>query len=448
MNIEADSIRQSLNVFLEKKRDGFPRLFFISNEEIMTIFGKAEQIIDQLIEGTPQAFLVQLFEGIDKLNVDPKTKRIVSMVSKQGEEIRFSKEIDTNENPEMWLRNLETMMAYTLKEKMINCFEDMDLDIPLVPQEVKPFKDHCETMKSLQREVDPVTLSEWVHNFPGQCLYTSMQIWFTMKVESIFEGANKRRFMVIRQRQTMRDKMGQRYNEDETDEYDLKLEEPVPKVEDVKETTEEEDSDYSSEETAERIRQEKEMKAKLEAIAKANEPVERIYLTPLERLMRYAERFLVTPGHHPNKQFSYLTSTIKQKTEILAELLCTPLEQHVRSSAVGLITALVYQRDLSDKMNKQRIYKETDFDWQLAYKMKFHGLEEATAQLDGMVKWNTDMKEDYIQAKKEPRKISIEFDLLDCKKWYGFEYLGNCPRLVVTPLTERCQRALLIALQY
>lgn len=39
-------------------------------------------------------------------------------------------------------------------------------------------------------------------------------------------------------------------------------------------------------------------------------------------------------------------------------------------------------------------------------------------------------------------------DVLQFKNDYGFEYLGNCQRLVVTPLTERCQRALLVAMQF
>ena len=51
-------------------------------------------------------------------------------------------------------------------------------------------------------------------------------------------------------------------------------------------------------------------------------------------------------------------------------------------------------------------------------------------------------------GKYETQKLDVEFEVFGHVRRYGFEYLGNCPRLVVTPLTERAQRSLLVALQY
>ncbi|GFH19489.1 uncharacterized protein HaLaN_16442, partial [Haematococcus lacustris] len=80
----------------------------------------------------------------------------------------------------------------------------------------------------------------------------------------------------------------------------------------------------------------------------------------------------------------------------------------------ALITVDVHARDVMQELVEAKIERPTDFEW--VSRLRYY--------------WRDDVYVDMVQA-------SIS---------YGYEYLGNTPRLVITPLTDRCYMTLMSAM--
>ena len=105
------------------------------------------------------------------------SKRLEGMSSKLGEQIDFSTSIPTTGVfPEKWLKNLESRIALELKRNLFFCFEQMDLDLPVFPEEKDETtkKNWLKKTKNTVRSVDGPTMEAWISKFPAQCLYISV----------------------------------------------------------------------------------------------------------------------------------------------------------------------------------------------------------------------------------------------------------------------------------
>jgi hypothetical protein len=94
-NADCESIRSGLMDYLEKKRGQFARLFFLSNEELIDIFGKGADLIESMLEEGSKGFITNIFEGIDQVRINELDLFITHMISKDGEEVALVKQVMT-----------------------------------------------------------------------------------------------------------------------------------------------------------------------------------------------------------------------------------------------------------------------------------------------------------------------------------------------------------------
>ena len=107
-----------------------------------------------------------------------------------------------------------------------------------------------------------------------------------------------------------------------------------------------------------------------------------------------------------------------------------PLKPLERQTMGALIVLDVHAKDVIVNMIQSRVEHINDFEW--------------TKQLRYYWEERTERDKDIYNG--EDTGFDTFVKQTNTRFRYGYEYLGNCPRLVITPLTDKCYMTLAGAL--
>jgi dynein heavy chain len=120
-------------------------------------------------------------------------------------------------------------------------------------------------------------------------------------------------------------------------------------------------------------------------------------------------------GGSENAMKDYLV-LIKKRIDELIKRVRHPLSKELRVKIITIITIDVHERDVIKMFVEKKIADQGHFKWQC--QLKFY-------------------LEDKIKIGSEEKRICTS-KICDWTTKYNYEYVGNCGRLVITPLTDRC----------
>lgn len=147
---QLDCIQKKIDEYLETKRVAFPRFYFLSNDELLSILSDSRNPL------AVQPHLQKCFDNIKSL-VFTDAKTIVAMRSSEGEEVAFTNPVKAMGNVESWLNDVERAMRSTLFDRLAHCLE---------------------TYSAGRR-------TTWFFEHPAQCVSTVDQIVWTREVEVV-----------------------------------------------------------------------------------------------------------------------------------------------------------------------------------------------------------------------------------------------------------------------
>jgi dynein heavy chain len=156
-NEAMDKVLAALNKYLEEKRKFFPRFYFISDDELLTLLSEQSSVVEM------EKYLGNVFEGIHKLVVQDETT-IERIKSVQGEEVRLLQSFKMTEKDSLkFWEKLEETMRKTLRRQVNIANADHHAKID-----------------------QPGGMEEWSLEYCGQVTATVLLINWTEQTEDAF----------------------------------------------------------------------------------------------------------------------------------------------------------------------------------------------------------------------------------------------------------------------
>ncbi|CBZ37876.1 dynein heavy chain, putative [Leishmania donovani] len=118
---QLERCQKALNEYLESKRDGFPRFYFISDDDLLEILAQSKN------PSVIQSHLKKLFMGIHSVQFDAQRENILQIQSLEGEVVTLLKPVRVTEEVEAWLSQLDAGVKAALKAHVAQCVAKADI---------------------------------------------------------------------------------------------------------------------------------------------------------------------------------------------------------------------------------------------------------------------------------------------------------------------------------
>ncbi|XP_055618804.1 dynein axonemal heavy chain 10 isoform X2 [Toxorhynchites rutilus septentrionalis] len=162
LGAELDACQKSLNDYLEHKRMLFPRFYFISTDELLSILGSGEPTC-------VQEHIIKMFDNIKSLRFAKDrsdTPIVTAMVSAEGEVMEFQQYVVVRDRVESWmtdvLNEMRTTNRFITKKAIYDYGKDRERARP-----------------------------DWIMLYQGMVCLAANQVWWTAEVEEVFSKVKK-----------------------------------------------------------------------------------------------------------------------------------------------------------------------------------------------------------------------------------------------------------------